>query len=67
MLFMIGPKFLIERLKKLEREVKSLEKRQELLEESLPSFEDLKALIEAEEDLKKGRAIPLSKIEKEIE
>jgi len=52
---MIGPEILIERL----------ERRQELLEESLPSLEDLKALIEAEEDLKKGRVVSLSKIEKD--
>ena len=67
MLFMIGPEFFIERLERLEKEIKSLERRQELLEESLPSLEDLKALIEAEEDLKKGRVVPLSKIEEEIE
>ncbi|MCD6402350.1 hypothetical protein J7L36_00645 [bacterium] len=34
--------------------------------ESLPSLEDLKALIEAEEDLKKDRVMPLSKIEEEL-
>ena len=63
---MIGPEFFMEKLEKLEREVKSLERRQELLEESLPSLEDLKALIEAEEDLKRGRVVPLSKIEEEL-
>ena len=66
MLFMVGPKLLIERIKKLERKVEKLERRQELLEESLPSLEDLKALIEAEEDLKEGRVVPLSKIEEEL-
>ena len=65
MIFMIGPEFFMEKLERLEREVKSLERRQELLEESLPSLEDLKALIEAEEDLKKGRVVSLSKIEKD--
>ena len=67
MLFMVGPKLLIERVERLEREVEKLERRQELLEESLPSLEDLKALIEAEEDLEKGRTVPLSKVEKELE
>ncbi len=66
MSFMIKPEFLIKRIEKLEREVKKLERRQKLLEESLPSLEDLKALIKAEEDLKKGRVVPLSKIEKEL-
>jgi len=66
MLFMIGPELLIERIEKLEKEVEKLEIRQELLEEFLPSLEDLKALIEAEEDLKKGRVVPLSKIEEEL-
>ena len=63
---MIGPELLIERIEKLEKEVEKLEIRQELLEEFLPSLEDLKALIEAEEDLKKGRVVPLSKIEEEL-
>jgi len=34
------------------REVEKLEKRQELLEESLPSLEDLKALSKIEEELR---------------
>ena len=66
MLFMIGPELLIVRIEKLEKEVEKLEIRQELLEEFLPSLEDLKALIEAEEDLKEGRVVPLSKIEEEL-
>jgi len=63
---MIEPEFFMEKLERLEREVKKLERRQELLEESFPSLEDLKALIEAEEDLKEGRVVPLSKIEEEL-
>jgi len=66
MLSVVGPKLFMERIERLEREVKKLERRQKLLEESLPSLEDLKALIEAEEDLKKGRVVPLSKIEEEL-
>jgi len=50
----------------LERKVEKLERRQKLLEESLPSLEDLKALTEAEEDLEKGKVVHLSKIEEEL-
>ena len=63
---MVKQAFIIERLERLEREIKKLERRQELLEESLPSLEDLKALLEAEEDLKKGKLVPLSKVEDEL-
>ena len=62
----IKPELLLKRIDKLESEIKLLKRRQELLEDSLASFKDIKAALEGIEDLRKGRVIPLSKIEKEF-
>jgi len=56
----------LERIEKLEKQVRKLEARQKIMEEFLPTYEDIKALIEAEKDLKKGKIVPLEKIEKEM-
>ena len=63
---MVEVEFMLEKLEKLEKEVKELEKRQKLLEDSVPSLDDIVALIEAEKDLRENKAIPLSEIESEL-
>jgi len=57
---------LLERLQKLELKVTKLEKRQEALEDSMLSLEDIKAIMEAERDFKQGKLIPWEKLKQEL-
>ena len=55
-----------EKVRKLELRVKKLEKRIDLVEDSFLSLEDMKAILQAEDDVKSGRLVPLSKIKSEL-
>ncbi len=56
---------LMKEISDIKSELSALKERQEQLEDSLLSVDDIKALAEAREDLKQKSTVPLSKIKRE--
>jgi len=57
---------LLQRLQKLEARVARLERKQRALEDSILSMEDIKAIAEAERELKRGELVPWEKLKQEL-
>jgi len=58
---------LLQRLQKLEARVARLERKQRALEDSILSMEDIKAIAEAERELKRGELVPWETLKQELE
>lgn len=62
----MAQEILIKEIKDIKKELSMLKERQEYLEDSLLSADDIKALAEAREDLRQKKTISLSEVKKEL-